>query len=214
MATNTKYVRHLPSRVSDKAGGHWLLKPNRWCCQTELSSYAAKGLSSWTLDGQRYKHCGKPWKMWGRVVVRRAKANLMGIKQNPKVPINTFRTSQSGDNASPWSVHDRITIMPSCVIIVGFYCLCFMTHFGLLLADTITHDFYSFDDSWPLLWPTINPFLLSVRPTFSNDIYFLYHSGSIFGLRAGFLQSFRWSVCITYPKLSIIYSLVGTCCIP
>ena len=102
-----------------------------------------------------------------------------------------FRTSQSGHNVSPWSVHDCITITPYCVIIVCFYCSCFMTHFGLLLANTMIHDFYSFDDSWPLLWPTIDLFLLSVRPTFSNDIHFLYQQDSIFGLIVGFLQSFR-----------------------
>ena len=38
---------------------------------------------------------------------------------------NTFRSSQSGDDSSPWSMH----------------------HFRLLLADMIIHDFYSFDDS-------------------------------------------------------------------
>ena len=79
-----------------------------------------------------------------------------------------------------------------------------MTHFGLLLADTIIHDFYLFDDSWPLLWLTIDPFLLSVRPTLSNNIHFLYHLCSIFGSVVGFLQSFGWSVRITYPKLGII----------
>ena len=74
-------------------------------------------------------------------------SELMGIERYPWVPINTFRSSQSGDDASPWSVHDGITITPSCAIIVCFYCLCLMTHFGLLLADTIIHDFYSIDDS-------------------------------------------------------------------
>ena len=82
-----------------------------------------------------------------KVVVRRAKANLMGIKRYLWVPINTFRSSQSGDNTSPWSVHDRITIMPYCAIVVCFYCSCIMTHFGLLLANMIIHDFYSIDDS-------------------------------------------------------------------
>ena len=73
--------------------------------------------------------------------------NLMGIKWYPWVPINAFRSSQSGDDVSTWSMHNRITITSCCVIIVCFYCLCFMTHFGLLLADMIIHDFYSFDDS-------------------------------------------------------------------
>ena len=44
---------------------------------------------------------------------------------------------------SPWSVHDHITIAPYCVIVACSYCSCFMTHFGLLLADMIIHDFYS-----------------------------------------------------------------------
>ena len=66
----------------------------------------------------------------------------------------------------------------------------------------------------PFLQPTINPFLLSVRPTLSDDIHFPYHHCSIFGLIVGFLQSFGWSVPITYPKLSTIYSLVGVHCIP
>ena len=161
-----------------------------------------------------------PWALWkaigivGWVVVRRAKANLMGIKRYLWVPIDAFRSSQSGDNASPWSVHNHITITPYCVIVACSYCSCFMTHFRLLLADMIIHDFYSFDDLWPLLWPTIDPFLLSVRPTFSNDIHFLYHQDSIFGLIVGLLQSFGWSVHITYPILCTIYSLVGIHCIP
>ena len=86
-----------------------------------------------------------------------------------------------------------------------------MTHFGLLLADTIsillmTHDPYS--------WPTNDLFLLSVRPTLSDNIHFLYQLDSIFGSLVGFLQSFGWSVRITYPKPSTIYSLVGSHCIP
>ena len=151
---------------------------------------------------------------WGWVVVREAEAKLMGIKWYPWIPINTFRFSQSGDNALPWSMHNCVTIMPYSIIVVHFYCLCFMTHFGLLIANMIIHDFYSFNDSWPLLWPTIDPFLLSVKPTVSNNIHFLYHPYSIFKLIVGSLQSFRWSVCNTYPKHSIIYSLVGTRCIP
>ena len=79
--------------------------------------------------------------------MRRVKANLMGIKQCPWVPINAFRTSQSGDNTSTWSVHDHIMITPYCVIVVCFYCLCFITHLGPLLADTIIYDLYSLDDS-------------------------------------------------------------------
>ena len=79
--------------------------------------------------------------------MRRVKVKLMGIKQYPWIPINTSRSSQSGDNTSLWSMHNCNTIMPYCVIIVCFYCLCFMTHFRLLLADMIIHDFYSFNDS-------------------------------------------------------------------
>ena len=130
------------------------------------------------------------------------------------VPINTFRSSQSGQDTPPWSMRNCITITPYCATIVCFYCLCFMTHFRLLIADTIIHDFYSFDDSWPLLGPTIDPFLLSIKPTFSNNIHFLYQHCSIFGSIVGFLQSFGWSVRNTYPKRSTIYSLIGTHCIP
>ena len=79
--------------------------------------------------------------------MRRAKAKLMGIKWYPWIPINAFKSSQSGDDASPWSVHDRIMIVPYGVIVACSYCSCFMTHFGLLLADMIIHDLYSFNDS-------------------------------------------------------------------
>ena len=73
--------------------------------------------------------------------------DLMGIKRYPWVPINAFSSSQSGDDASPWSVHDCTMITPYCVIVVCFYCPCFMIYFRLLLANTIIHDLYSFDDS-------------------------------------------------------------------
>ena len=90
---------------------------------------------------------------WGWVVVvRRAKANLMGIKRYPWVPINAFRSSQSGDDASPWSVHDRIMIALYCVIVACLYCSCFMTHFGLLLSR--------YDYSWFLfVWWLMTPFM-------------------------------------------------------
>ena len=81
------------------------------------------------------------------MLVRRAKANLMGIKWYPWVPINDFHSSQSGDDASPWSMHDHITSMPYCVNIVCFYCLCLMTHFGLLVVNMIIQELYFFDDS-------------------------------------------------------------------
>ena len=118
-------------------------------------------------------------------------------------------------NELPMDLLGNFALAPSdCIIVVCSYCSCFMTHFGLILANTIIHNFYSVDDSWPLLWPTIDPFLLSVRSTFSNDIHFLYNPCSILGSIVGFLQSFGWSVHITYPKPSTIYILVGTRCIP
>ena len=198
--TSPAFPRPLPDRLSDMADVRWSLT---WCTLyywTRTPSYVAKEWSKWSGRDQHHECCGRPLEIVGWVVVRRVKANLMGIKQYPWVPINTFRNNQSGDDVSPWSMHDCITITPYCVMVVCSYCSCFMTHFRLLLADMIIHDFYSFHDSWPLLWPTIDLFLLSVRPTLSNNIHFLYHHCSIFRLIVGFLQNFRWSVHNTYPK--------------
>ena len=95
-------------------------------------------------------------------------------------------------------------------ILVCFYCLCFVTHIGLLVADMIIHDFYSFDDS---SWPTIDPFFI-VCQTHSLQQHSLSLSSLFHILTVGFLQSFGWSVHCTYPKSSSIYSIKGTCCIP
>ena len=62
----------------------------------------------------------------------------------------------------------------------------------------------------PLL---IHSYYLS-DPLSPTTFTFLYNLCSIFGSIVGLLQSFGWSVRITYPKLITIYSLVGTCCIP
>ena len=72
---------------------------------------------------------------------------LMGIKHYPWIPINTFYSSQSRNDASPWSMHNHITIMSYHVVIVCFYCLWLVTHIGLLIADMIIHELYSFNDS-------------------------------------------------------------------